>query len=752
MENRLIQEIEPPEYAARVVENIQKLIARGGDAQFESAYLHLSGSIVPIEVHARPIEIQGKTFILSVVRNISERKLTEQKLAVTAQEWQETFDSSADAIWLLDMERIIIRANKATQTIFGLSAQEVCGRSCCDIAHNSPAPHANCPFDQMVASGRRAVMELQVGASWYDVSLDPVFDKAGRIVRAVHLIKDITELKKSEMREHVRSEMLERIARGDSLQELLGFIALSVEKERSGALCSILLISEDGKRLLTGAAPSLPAAYNSAVNRTKIGEGVGSCGTAAFRRQRVIVEDIATHPFWKGFTPAEEAGLRSCWSEPIFSSSGKLLGTFAIYHREPLSPGEDELRLIEQASAFAGIAIERHRAETERNALEEQLHQSQKMEAIGHLAGGMAHDFNNLLTPIMVCADMLKKITPTDDEKTHSMLDAISRSSLRARDLTNQLLGFGRKQIMQTSPLDLNEIVNSFFPVIRRPLRENIDIQLQLSPQPQVIMADRSKVEQIILNLAINAQDAIANNGTIVIETGQVLIDDEYAHSHPEITAGMNVLLSCRDSGCGMTDSVLQHIFEPFFTTKPVGHGTGLGLANVYGIVKQHNGYIEVQSTVGKGTCFKIYFPASASPLPPAGQEKEAAVADQGGNATILLVEDNEMVREMVGELLTGLGYRVYLEDDPMKALERAQQIGRIDLLITDVVMPGMNGRQLFERLSAELADIGKVLYMSGYTNDVFIKDGRLQEGISFIQKPFTVDAFMEKITALLEE
>ena len=159
-----------------------------------------------------------------------------------------------------------------------------------------------------------------------------------------------------------------------------------------------------------------------------------------------------------------------------------------------------------------------------------------------------------------------------------------------------------------------------------------------------------------------------------------------------------------------------------------------------------------MQSTVGKGTCFKIYFPASARPLPPAEQEKDAAITDQGGNATILLVEDNEMVREMVGELLTGFGYRVYMENDPMKALERAQQIGRIDLLITDVVMPGMNGRQLFERLSAEHPDIGKVLYMSGYTNDVFIKDGQLQEGISFIQKPFTVDAFMEKITALLEE
>jgi CheY-like chemotaxis protein len=305
---------------------------------------------------------------------------------------------------------------------------------------------------------------------------------------------------------------------------------------------------------------------------------------------------------------------------------------------------------------------------------------------------------------------------------------------------------------MQANPIDLNEIIRSFQPMIRRPLRENIDIQLHLSVNPQVILADRSKIEQIILNLAINAQDAIAGNGTIVIETGQALIDDEYAHRHPGMTPGMNSLLSFKDSGCGMADSVLQHIFEPFFTTKQLGHGTGLGLANVYGIVKQHNGYIEVQSTVGKGSCFNIYLPASAIPLPPAEQETQAAITAQACSATILLVEDNEMVREMVGQLLAGFGYRVYMEADPVKALERAQQIGRIDLLITDVVMPGMNGQQLYELLAAEHSDLGNVLYMSGYTNDVFVKDGQLQEGLHFIQKPFTVDAFMEKITAMLEE
>jgi len=746
----LIQAIEPPEYAENATENIRALIDSGQDAVFESAYLGKTGEMIPVEVHARPVVTSGEAQILSVVRDIRDRKEADRKMSAIAREWRETFDSVEDVIWLLNMDRVILRANRATQTTFSISQQQALGMRCCDIIHTDSTQHETCPFDEMKTNGKRATAQVSLNRRWYEITLDPVFDEGGTVINAVHVTKDITALKQSELREHLRSEILERIARGDSLTDLLSFIARSIEQERPEALCSILLVSRDGKRLLSGAAPSLPDAYNTAVHLTRIGEGIGSCGTAAFRRERVVVEDISVHPFWKNFSPATDAGLRSCWSEPIISSSGKLLGTFAIYHRETALPGEDEIRLIEQASAFASIAIERSRNEEERNELEEQLHQSQKMEAIGHLAGGMAHDFNNLLTPIVIYSEMLKKTIPDDTTKLQSRLEAISSAALKARDLIQQLLSFGRKQLMETKPVDLNEIVSSFLTIIRRTLRENIEIELRLSPQQQVISADSSKIEQIILNLAINAQDAIAENGDITIETGQVLIDNEYARTHPDLLSGSYVLLQITDSGCGMSKETLKHIFEPFYTTKQPGQGTGLGLANVYGIVKQHNGHIEVQSSINSGTAFRIYFPALDS-LPDATVSAEASISfDHAGSGTILLVEDNDMVREMAEELLSELGYAVLAEDHPQKALDRVSQHNlEIDLVVTDVVMPGMNGRRFFESLKREQPKIGKVLYMSGYDNEV-MSEGKLGEGEYFLQKPFTIDSFQAKIKEIL--
>lgn len=635
--------IEPPEYAARIQSNINNIIEHG-EAFFESAYLRKSGSILPVEVHGRVTNVNGRTLVLSMVRDISERKEIEYTL-----------------------------------------------------------------------------------------------------------VNNISRLKKAELRERIRSEILERIFRGEPLSQLLSFIAVSIEKENPEMLCSILLVSDDGKRLLNGAAPSLPDFFNIATHRTKIGEEIGSCGTAAFRRERVIVEDIDSHPFWKGFTPAQEAGLRSCWSEPIISSSGVMLGTFAIYHRTPAIPAEDEISLIQQASAFAGIAIERSKCEAERLDLEHLLSQSQKMEAIGHLSGGIAHDFNNLLTPILIYSDMLKRSLP-DNEKVRSQLDGIIKASGKARDLTQQLLSFGRKQVMQMQVVDLNDVIMSFHSMVRRTLRENISLSLQLSSQPVVVRVDGSKMEQVLLNLMLNAQDAIAVNGSISIETGLVLIDDEFARRQPGMTTGRFVLLSCTDNGCGMCAETMSRIFEPFFSTKEVGHGTGLGLANVYGIVKQHNGYIMAVSTVGIGTTFKIYLPVCDEQPQIIGAGREQSDLDHSGSAVILLVEDNEMVRVMSSDLLKGLGYTVYGAEHPERALELLNEITeKIDLVITDVVMPGMNGQQLFERITADNPEIDKVLYMSGYTNNVMVTDGELDDGLHFLQKPFTVDALMVKVKELLQ-
>ncbi len=697
LESCRIQDLMPAENAALVEGHIQHIF-KEGEAIFETEYLHASGRRVPIEGRARTVEIGQRRLVLSVHRDIGDRKNYEQKLTKIAVEWRDTFDSVEDAVWLLDMNRLIVRANKANFRIFGKTPKEIIGLSCCEVAHYRFLPNQICPFERMRETRKRASMLINITNRWFEVSVDPVFSAEGEIVNAVHIVKDITVLKRSELRERVRAEILEKIAGDDPLPQLLSFIALAIEKECPEAICSIMLVDADGK----------------------------------------------------DFVPAHEEGLRSCWSEPFFSSNGQLLGTFAIYYRKPATPSEEEILLIQQAAAFTGIAIERNRNKVERDELEQQLSQLQKMEAIGHLAGGVAHDFNNLLTPIIIYADMLKRDLQ-DDQKLRAKVDGIIKASGKAKELSHQLLSFGRKQVMQMQAVDLNEVISSFSSIMHRTLRENIDTSLQLSSQAAIALVDRSKIEQVLLNLAINAQDAIADNGRITIETGQVLIDDEYAKLHPGMKTGNYILLSFTDNGCGMNDETMKHIFEPFYTTKPVGHGTGLGLANVYGIVKQHNGYIAVQSRAGSGTTFKIYLPLSAD-TPEAGlQPIQNAMIDHGAGEVILLVEDNEMVREMATDLLLGLGYRVYVEGHPELALELAVRIPeKIDLLITDVVMPGMNGQQLFERLIVERPDINKVLYISGYTNNVIVENGVLEEGIHFLQKPFTVDALMEKVNCLL--
>ncbi len=548
-----------------------------------------------------------------------------------------------------------------------------------------------------------------------------------------------------------RLNILEEIATGSDLPRLLKYIVEMVEQESSGSICSVLLVDDTGHRLQHGVAPGLPEFYNNAVNGLRIGPGMGSCGTAAHTRQRVVVEDIASHPYWKGFKPAAIAGLRACWSEPILSPTRELLGTFALYYREVRSPVPQEIDLIESAAHLAGIAISRFREEDLRRRLEDQLLHIQKIEAIGQLAGGVAHDFNNLLTPIIVYADMLNHRLHHDD-KNRSKAEGILAAAHKAKDLTQKLLSFGRKQMLCIEGHNLNTIVESFQEIMRRTIRENIRIDTRLAPQATRVAADRGQIEQVLLNLAVNAQDAIDGSGTITIETGHVLLDNEFVRLHPGMQPGQYILLSFRDSGCGMTDEVLRHIFEPFFTTKPVGHGTGLGLATVYGIVKQHNGYITVTSDVGAGTTFLIYLPENRQAQQPGVLEAPAAVLEQPPpeGTTVLVVEDNTMVREMTEDLLQSSGYRVLAAETPSRALEiAADSSARIDLLLSDVVMPEMNGQELYERLSDLRPDL-PVLFISGYTRDVIFHHGTLEEGPDFLQKPFSSEQLLERLAASL--
>jgi PAS domain S-box-containing protein len=392
---------------------------------------------------------------------------------------------------------------------------------------------------------------------------------------------------------------------------------------------------------------------------------------------------------------------------------------------------------------------ERKQAEKEVVALQEQLRQSQKMEAIGRLAGGIAHDFNNLLTVIKgTCQLSLLDLREGDPLKKN--LEEIKSASDRAADLTRQLLAFSRKQILEMRVLDLNTVIKNLEKMVRRIIGEDIELVTFLTEGIGRVRADPGQMEQAIINIVVNARDAMPGGGKLTIETANVELDEAYAKKHIAVQPGRYVMLSISDTGVGMTSEVKERVFEPFFTTKEMGKGTGLGLSTVYGIVKQSGGNIWVYSEPGKGTTFKIYLPRVDEPLEELKEEVIKEIPQ--GSETVLIVEDEEVVRKLAVRLLKKQGYKVLEASDGGKAFILCEEYNEpIHLILTDVVMPGMGGRDLVERLK-EIHPEAKALYMSGYTDNVILHHGILEKGIVFIQKPFTLESLARKVREVLDK
>ncbi len=385
---------------------------------------------------------------------------------------------------------------------------------------------------------------------------------------------------------------------------------------------------------------------------------------------------------------------------------------------------------------------------TERKKLEAQLLQSQKMEAVGQLAGGVAHDFNNLLTGIIGYTDLMLMGANLDEESCSS-LHEIRGAASRAAALTRQLLAFSRRQLLQPRIIDLNGLVADMENMLRRLIGEDIDLMIALAPDVGRIKADRSQVEQVILNLVVNARDAMPRGGRLTIDTTNVVLDESYVGDHVGVEPGKYVRLAVSDTGCGMEPDVQARIFEPFFTTKAVGKGTGLGLSTVYGIVKQSNGHIALYSEPGAGSTFKLYLPRVDSGA--AVEEANARTrALPRGNETILLVEDNEVVRKATSQMLRQNGYDVLEASEAIEAIGVFEGALRpVHLLLTDVIMPGLNGRELAERLTSRAPNL-RVLFMSGYTDDAISRHGGLSDDIVFLEKPFACDALIAKVQEAL--
>ncbi len=436
--------------------------------------------------------------------------------------------------------------------------------------------------------------------------------------------------------------------------------------------------------------------------------------------------------------------------EPGYDENSISTPAGEVWLSTSLVPLKDQAGKVNAVMGIARDITERRRTEEAQAKLTEQLRQAQKMESIGRLAGGVAHDFNNLLTVIQGYCGLMQAQIPGESPLLEN-LEQIQRASVRAATLTRQLLAFSRKQVLAPTVLDLNSLVANLRQMLERLIGEDITLSTILQPGLWPTTADPGQIEQVIMNLVVNARDAMPAGGMLTIETHNIQLDEPYLKTHLEAPGGPCVLLVVTDTGCGMDESVRPHIFEPFFTTKEPGKGTGLGLATAYGIIKQSGGNITVYSEPGQGTTFKIYLPANKKVVfSPAAAPTSPVI--RGGCETILLVEDEKIVRRLVRTILQDEGYTVLEAGHGDEALAlSAQHPGPINLLLTDVVMPQMSGRELAEQIKTLRPQL-KLLYMSGYTDDTVVRHGLLAAEVEYLSKPFSSHSLVSKVREVLDK
>ncbi len=542
---------------------------------------------------------------------------------------------------------------------------------------------------------------------WTEHRHIPIFDQAGDVLAVEGIARDITERKRAE-------ESLRKLSR-------------AVEQSAS------IIVITDAQGHIEYANP-------------RFTETTGYTLAEAIGQHTRILKSGHTSPeeykrLWETITAGKE------WRGEFHNKrkNGEL-----YWESASISPIKDADGVITHFLAVKEDITERKQAEEAQAKLEEQLRQSQKMESIGRLAGGVAHDFNNMLAVILLQVHMsLRESDPA--QPIYARLQAIQQATQHSADLTRQLLAFARKQTIAPQVLDMNETVEGMLAMLRRLIGEDIDLLWKPAANLWSVKMDPVQINQILANLAVNARDAIAGVGKVIIETENTTFDEGYCAVHPDFTCGDYVVLAVNDDGCGMDKDILDHLFEPFFTTKEAGKGTGLGLSTVYGIVKQNDGFIDVDSEPGKGSTFKIYLPQFASEaVGPIGTQ--AAETPKGRGETVLLVEDESVILNLCQEILEELGYRVLSANSPSKAIRLAEeQSGEIHLLITDVVMPEMNGPDLVKRLQSLYPNL-KWLFMSGYMTNIIARQGILDEDVHFIQKPFTIEDLAARVRKALDQ
>ena len=564
-------------------------------------------------------------------------------------------------------------------------------------------------------------------------------------LRLLRTIEDERQLR-SELQEHQSSlERLSRIqtsiSRRAPLQEVLDAVTVGAEELLGADLASIRLVEPSNPEYLRMVSASGVKSHLMEIEpHVKISEGVS--GQAVAEDRVVVMNDYSSDPNALPSFAADK--LSAAMGAPV-RENGVVTGSLVVGTYDPeRTYTKAEQDLLMALAEHASLAIMDARTVDAVQVAESKLVQAQKMEAVGQLAGGIAHDFNNLLFVIRNCAGFLSQSIYESDPRRRDV-DEIIEAAERAATLTRQLLTFSRRQVIAPQVVDVNHLVSDIEKMLRRTITQNVELSTRLEAAEPWTVIDPGQLEQVLMNLAVNAKDAMPRGGVLDIATRRVTVDAQTVSVRPGMAAGDYVLLEMTDTGTGMSEEVRQRVFEPFFTTKGVGEGTGLGLATVYGIVKRVNGYIEVASREGDGTVFSVYLPASTEG-PAAAADEEEAVPDPVQRETILVAEDETAVRKLVCRQLRNAGYEVLDADSGEKALELfAASAGGVGVLLTDVIMPRLSGKELAERILDQDPGI-KVIFMSGYTDEVIAKEGILEEGQLFIQKPFSARDLLEKL------
>jgi two-component system cell cycle sensor histidine kinase/response regulator CckA len=652
-------------------------------------------------------DADGARYLLTDVLDITERKTSDIELRASEERYRRLFESAKDGILILDsVTGRVVEANPFMTELTGFARDELVGQFLWEIG----------PFKDSDAS-KFSFAELQ--ANDYVRYDDLPLRRRDGLTVAVEFVSNVYLVDDTRVIQcNVRDISVRKRAETD----------LRLRERAIEAVSQGIVITDMGE-------PDNPIIYAS-LGFTRL---TGYASDEVVGRNCRFLQGPSTDPTQVSILRDAIREGRACTVELLnFRKDGTpFWNSVAI---SPVLDGDSRV------THYVGVQTD----VTARRTLEAQYLQAQKMEAIGRLAAGVAHDFNNLLSVILSYAELIGSDL-TIDEPVRADIEEIRTAGLRATDLTRQLLAFSRQQVLDTKVLGLNQSLTGIETMLGRLL--GADIELTMLPAPGLgnVRADPGQVEQIIMNLAVNARDAMPQGGKLTIETANVELDADYVRSHHDVRTGPHVMMAVSDTGAGMDRATLSRIFEPFFTTKEQGKGTGLGLATVFGIVKQSGGHIFVYSEPGRGSTFKIYFPrvgAAVDPLP----SRDAAPEPARRVATILLVEDEDQVRSLARTILRRQGHVVLDASNGGEALLICEQHGgNIDLLLTDVVLPRMSGRQLAERL-APIRPAMKVLFMSGYADDAIVHHGIIDSGVTFLQKPFTPTSMARKVSEVLRE